>query len=263
MKPTTKLATARTPDGGEMTLFHHDGDYAIRINGQELMQSRQHESELELARLGCAHLAGRKEPCILIGGLGLGYTLRQTLDMVGPRARVVVGELVDAVVAWNREFLGDLNGRPLEDRRVDIQLGDIVKLISRSRNVFDAILLDIDNGPSALTDSGNRRLYGRKGIEAYRNALRGRGCLAVWSAEPSKEFEWRLMRSSFHVRRYRAAAYKGSKSLTRYVWVASEDKRNLPPGGGEPRPPAKNEVRERRRRRRKGRSAGPGTLESG
>ena len=261
MKPTVKLATARTPDGGEMTLFHHDGDYSIRINGYELMQSRQHESELELARLGCAHLVGRKEPRILIGGLGMGYTLRQALDMLGPHARVVVSELVDAVVEWNREFLGELTGRPLEDKRVDIQMGDVARLISRSRRGFDAILLDIDNGPSALTDAGNRRLYGRKGIEAYRDALRGQGCLAVWSAEPSKEFERLLMSCNFHVRRFRARGYKGSKSLTRFVWVASEDKTILPPGGGEPRPPAKNEWRDRRRRRRikgsRGRSVSP------
>ncbi|MEE8540341.1 MAG: hypothetical protein V3S66_01665, partial [Desulfobacterales bacterium] len=120
------------------------------------MHSRQHESELELARLGCAHLAGRKAPSILIGGLGMGYTLRQALDMLSPQAQVVVGELLGAVVEWNREFFGELNGQPLGDERVDLKTGDIVKLISRSKGRFDAILLDIDNGPSAMTDSSNR-----------------------------------------------------------------------------------------------------------
>ena len=240
MKPTVRIATTRTPDGGEMELYQHDRDFSIKINGQDLMHSRQHESELELARLGCAHLAGSKAPSILIGGLGLGYTLRQVLDILSPHARVVVCELLNAVVEWNREFLGELNGQPLEDERVDIKTGDIVELISRSKSRFDAILLDIDNGPSAITNSGNHRLYGYDGIQACRHALREQGCLAVWTAEPNKKFEQLLMRCNFHVRRYRVPAYKGSKgskSQSRFVWIASEDKTILPPGGGEPHLP--------------------------
>ena len=251
MKPRIRIATARTPDGSEMVLYQHGRDFSIMIDGQDLMNSRQHESELELARLGCAHLAGRKAPNILVGGLGMGYTLRQALDMLSPHAQVVVGELLGAVVEWNREFFGELNGQPLRDERVDVKTGDIVELISRSKGRFDAILLDIDNGPSAMTDSGNRRLYGRKGIRACRLALRKQGCLAVWSAEPSKKFEWLLMSCSFHVRRFRVSAYKGSKSQSRFVWVASEDKSILPPGGGEPRLPPKNETKGSYRRPRK------------
>jgi spermidine synthase len=250
MKPSVRIATARTPNGGEMVLYQHDRDFSIKINGKELMHSRQHESELALARLGCAHLAGRKAPSILIGGLGLGYTLRQALDMLTPDAQVVVGELLEAVVGWNRAFLGQLNGQPLGDERVDVKTGDIVGLISRSRNRFDAILLDIDNGPGAITDSGNRRLYGPEGIRACRLALREQGCLAVWSAEPSKKFERLLMRCSFHVRRYRVPAYRGSKSQARFVWLASEDKGLLPSGGGEPRLPLKKEPKGSRRRSR-------------
>ncbi len=229
MKPRAKIATARTPDGGEMELYQHDRDFIIKINDEDLMLSRHHESELELARLGCAHLAGRKEPSILIGGLGMGYTLRQALDMLSPNAQVVVGELMSAVVEWNREFIGELNGRPLSDKRVELKTGDIVELISRSKSRFDAILLDIDNGPSAMTDSGNRRLYGYEGILACRQTLRKQGCLAVWSAGPSKEFEQLLMDCGFHVRRFRVPLYKGSKSQSRFVWVASEDKTTLPP----------------------------------
>jgi spermidine synthase len=251
MKPRVKIATARTPDGGEMVLYQHGRDFSIQINGQDLMLSRQHESELELARLGCAHLADRKAPRILIGGLGMGYTLRQALDMLSLRAQVVVGELLGAVVEWNREFFGELNGHPLGDERVDLKTGDIVELISRSRSRFDAILLDIDNGPGVMTDSGNRRLYGREGILACRRALRKQGCLAVWSAEPSKKFEQLLMSCSFHVRRFRLSAYKGSKSQSRFVWVASEDKVILPRGGGEPRLPLKTESKGSRRRPRK------------
>ena len=251
MKPRVKIATARTPDGGEMVLYQHGRDFSIQINGQDLMLSRQHESELELARLGCAHLADRKAPCLLIGGLGMGYTLRQALDMLSPRAQVVVGELLGAVVEWNREFFGELNGHPLGDERVDLKTGDIVELISRSRSRFDAILLDIDNGPGVMTDSGNRPLYGREGILACRRALRKQGCLAVWSAEPSKKFEQLLMSCSFHVRRFRLSAYKGSKSQSRFVWVASEDKVILPRGGGEPRLSLKTESKGSRRRPRK------------
>ena len=233
-----------------MVLYQHGRDFSIMINGQDLMLSRQHESELDLARLGCAHLAGRKAPRVLIGGLGMGYTLRQALDMLSPQAQVVVGELLGAVVEWNREFFGKLNDQPLGDQRVDLKTGDIVALISRSRSRFDAILLDIDNGPGVMTDSGNRRLYAREGIGACRRALREQGCLAVWSAEPSKKFEQLLMSCSFHVRRFRVSAYKGSKSQSRFVWVASQDKSILPRGGGEPRLPLKNASKGRRRRPR-------------
>ena len=233
-----------------MVLYQHDGDFSIVINGQNLMHSREHESELELARLGCAHLVGRKAPSILIGGFGLGYTLRQVLDMLSPHAQVVVGELLSAVVEWNRELLWELNGQSLGDERVDLKTGDIVELISRSKSRFDAILLDIDNGPSAMTNAGNRRLYGYEGILACRLALRQQGCLAVWSAEPSKKFEQLLMSCSFHVRRFRVPAYKGSKSLSRFVWVASENKIILPPGGGAPRLPLRNGSKGSRRRPR-------------
>lgn len=228
MKPRVKIDAARTPDGGEIALYQHGRDFSITVNGQDLMLSRQHESELDLARLGCAHLAGHEAPRILIGGLGMGYTLRQVLHMLSPRARVVVAELLDAVVKWNREFLGDLNGQPLGDKRVDLRQGDVVELISRSRTRFDAILLDIDNGPRGMTDPGNQRLYGRKGIQACRRALYEQGCLAIWSAEPSKNFEQRLVDCGFHMRRFRVSAYRNSKSRSRYVWVASENKSILP-----------------------------------
>lgn len=250
MKPRVKIAAARTPDGGEMVLYRHDNDFLIRINGQDLMHSRQHESELALARLGCAHLTGRKAPSILIGGLGMGYTLRQALDMLGPDAQVVVGELLGSVVEWNREIFGELNDHPLGDERVGLKKGDVVELIAGSKSRFDAILLDIDNGPDAMTDSGNRRLYGREGIRTCRRALRQQGCLAVWSAEPSKKFEQFLMSCSFHVRRFRVPAYRGSKSQSRFIWVASLDKHILPRGGGEPRLPPKNQPKRNRRRRR-------------
>jgi spermidine synthase len=216
-----------------MELFQHDRDFSININGQELMNSLHHESELELARLGCAHLTDKKTASILIGGLGMGFTLRQTLDMLGPQAQMVVGELLDPVIEWNHEFLGQLNGNPLSDERVDVQAGDVVSLISRSKNKFDAILLDIDNGPAALTNSYNRHLYSQEGIQSCKQALRKPGILAVWSAEPNKKFEKLLMTCRFYVTRFRVPAYLGSKTQSRFIFVASEDKKILPKGGGE------------------------------
>ncbi|NTV14177.1 MAG: hypothetical protein HGA96_09660 [Desulfobulbaceae bacterium] len=240
MKPRVKIAATRTPDGSEMVLYQHDRDFFIEVNGQDLMQSRHHESELELARLGCAHLSGRRGTNVLVGGLGMGYTLRQTLDMLGPQSKIVVAELLPAVVEWNREFLGELNDWPLADARVELKSGDIVKLFASAKGSFDAILLDVDNGPRAMTDAGNHRLYGYAGIEACRQALRDQGCLAVWSAEPSKDYEQLLVSCGFHVRRHRVPTHKGSKSQSRFVWVASENQANLPPGGSEPRPPARH-----------------------
>jgi spermidine synthase len=250
MKPQIKLATASTPDGGEMGLYQHDRDFLIKINGQELMNSRLHESEEELARLGCAHLSGRAAPCVLIGGLGMGYTLRQTLNMLAPNASVIVSELLSAVVDWNREYLRELNGQPLEDKRTNLIIGDIFQLISQSVSRFDAILLDVDNGPRAITDSGNQRLYSPVGIQACRRALRKQGSLAIWSSEPSKVFEQLLVSCGFNVRRYRANAYKGGNSKPLFIWVAAEDEKILPPDGGEPRLPGRKERKGSSRRSR-------------
>lgn len=247
MKPQIKLATTSTPDGGTMELFQHDRDFLIKVNGQGLMNSRRHESELELARLGCAHLSTHASPRVLIGGLGMGYTLRQTLDMLGPGASVVVSELLSAVADWNREYLKELNGQPLDDKRTRLIIGDIIPLIAQSSGQFDAILLDVDNGPSAVTDSGNQRLYSQAGIQACRRALRKSGSLAIWSSEPSKTFEQLLMKCGFHVRRYKGKAHKDGNSKPLYIWVAAEDETILPPGGGEPDISSHKESRSSRR----------------
>ena len=217
-----------------MELYQHDRDFLIKVNGQGLMNSRRHESEKELARLGCAHLSTHASPRILIGGLGMGYTLRQTLDMLGPGANVVVSELLSAVADWNRLYLKELNSQPLDDKRTELIIGDIFPLIMRSSDQFDAILLDVDNGPSPITDSGNQRLYTQTGIQACRRALRKSGSLAIWSSEPNKAFEQLLMNCGFHVRRYKGKAHKDGNSKPLYIWVAAEDEKILPPGGGEP-----------------------------
>ncbi len=214
-----------------MTLYQHDGDFAIKINGLELMNSRQHESEGELAQLGCAHLVDHESPHVLIGGLGMGYTLRHALNMLGPHAHVVVSELMPAVVDWNREHLGKLNQHALDDQRTELVTGDIVELIAQSANRFDTILLDVDNGPSAMTDAGNQRLYSAAGIQACKRALRKPGSLAIWSTEPDKAFEKLLLSCGFKVRRYKVKAYKESSTNPLYIWVAAEDESILPAGG--------------------------------
>ena len=235
MKPRIKLATAQTPDGGEIMLFQHDRDFTIIVNGEDLMHSRRHQSELELARLGCTNLTLHPNPKVLIGGLGMGYTVRQTLDLLNPKAKIVVGELMPAVIEWNHEFLGILNNNPLQDPRVELRQGDIVDLINSSKDKFEAILLDIDNGPEAMSHSANSRLYGYQGIMACQQALSKKGCLAIWSAKPDKDFEQILMGCGFHVSRFRVPAHKGKTPPSHFVWVASMDKNLLPPGGGKPR----------------------------
>lgn len=238
MKPQIKLATTHTPDGGEMALYQHDRDFSIKINGLELMNSRQHESERELAQLGCGHLLHHAAPRVLIGGLGMGYTLRQTLDLLGPNANVLVSELIPAVVDWNRQYLSALNLQALDDPRVELVIGDIFDLASQANDRFDAILLDVDNGPNAMTDSGNQRLYSAAGIQACRRALRKPGCLAIWSTEQNKVFEKLLKSCGFKVMRYKAKAYKESSSNPLFIWVAAEDGTILPLGGDEPGLPA-------------------------
>jgi spermidine synthase len=159
------------------------------------MSNRAHRSEEALGELACAGLSGAPE--VLIGGLGFGYTLRAALDVLPQAARVVVAELLPAIIEWNRGPLARLAGQPLSDPRVALQPGDVGDLIAAGEARYDAILLDVDNGPQALTDQGNHRLYGASGLAACRHALRDGGVLAVWSADPAPEFEHALAEAGF------------------------------------------------------------------
>ena len=235
MKPTIQLASIRTPGGKPVILSQHDADFTITVDGAVLMNSRMHESERELARLGCARLAERPGAQVLIGGLGMGYTLRQALDLLRPDARVVVAEILPDIVAWNRDRLGHLTGHPLLDPRVEVRAVGVGAVIAAAEGVYDAILLDVDNGPEALCDPRNAALYGPEGIRAVLQALREDGCLAVWSASTDSGFEGALRRERLYLRRFRVAAYKGARSRTRCVCLASRDPRALPP---EPAPSA-------------------------
>jgi spermidine synthase len=206
MKAWETLARTRLADGTELTLRRHPSEMVIEADGRSLMSSRQHGSEEALARLGCVEALKLPRPRVLIGGLGMGFTLRAALDILPPAAVVVVAELVLAVIEWNRGPLADLAGRPLDDPRVQLEPGNVATLIRTTRNRFDAILLDVDNGPIAMTSTLNERLYDRTGLLAAHAALRPGGLLAVWSATTELDFERRLRAAGFEVRRERVPA---------------------------------------------------------
>jgi spermidine synthase len=192
MKPTLLLDRATTPDGTPLTLHEHDGTLSIRVGGVELMSTRQHHSEERMAELTCAGLSGCKAAAVLIGGLGLGFTLRETLRHLAADATVVVAELVPAVIAWNRNPTYGLATDVIDDPRVEIVIGDVAEVLAESRGRFDGIMLDVDNGARGLTAAANDGLYGMKGLGTARAALKPRGRLAVWSAGPDHRFAARL-----------------------------------------------------------------------
>lgn len=190
-----ELASAPLPDGKHMVLRRRGRELEIIAGGLMLMSTQEHGSEEELARLGCRGLPD--DAVVLVGGLGLGFTLRATLDAVGPEATVVQAELLPAIVEWNRGVLGPLAGHPLKDARVELAMGDVADTIRASPRRFHAILLDVDNGPRAFTQDGNGGLYGDQGLMELKTALRPDGVLAVWSAWPDRKFVHRLRHMGF------------------------------------------------------------------
>lgn len=216
MKPVHKLAVATIPNnGGELTLFRRDNDFSIRLSGirGELMNSRVYNSEQELAKLGCAHIKNKDHAEVLVGGLGMGYTLAAALDSVTANSRVTVAELIPEVVEWNQGPLGECAGNPLADSRCQVRLGDIAELIKLQQPNFDAILLDVDNGPEGITQSNNNWLYATRGLDALYNSLRPAGVLAVWSAGVDAMFVTQLKKAGFTVQVHtvRARPGKGSR----------------------------------------------------
>src|SRR5436309_8654835 len=181
------LGRTRTPDGDEMTLTRRGGEYVILAGGKSLMSSRMHGSEEALATFTCRRVRTLERPCVLVGGLGMGFTLRATLDLLPPGATVVVAELVPAVVEWNRGPLGSLAGQPLKDRRVKVHVGDVATILSSGPGRFDAVLLDVDNGPEALTAALHVGRYNHSGLAAIRAALQIGEVSAVWSARADRE----------------------------------------------------------------------------
>lgn len=210
MKPTEKLARATTPDGEELLLTRRDGVYLLAVDGLELMSSRSHGSEEAVARLACEGLATKRAPRVLVGGLGFGYTLRAALDLLPADALVLVAELFDAVLEWNRGELGELAGRPLDDPRVRAVCADVATRLDPAVP-YDAVILDVDNGPWAFTLRGNERLYGDRGLRRVWRSLAPSGVLTVWSASPDRRFERRLRRAGFSARSERVAARGASR----------------------------------------------------
>ena len=206
MIPWELLGQSRTPEGTEMSLTRRGNEYMILADGKDLMSSRMKGSEEELARLGCDRARTMETPSVLVGGLGMGFTLRATVDVLPREAKVVVAELMTAVVDWNKGALGPLANHPLEDRRVEVALGDVAVLLRSSPARFDSILLDVDNGPAAFSQASNAGLYDNAGLLTIKAALRPHGVLAVWSAWDDRKFEHRLRHHGFDVETHRVRA---------------------------------------------------------
>ncbi len=210
-----------------LVLYQGKDDFFIKISGQrsaaqELMNSRSHGSEDALGRLPCERLQKPGAAQVLIGGLGMGFTLAAALKVLGPEAEVTVAELIPRVVDWNRGPLGACSGRPLDDPRTRVHLGDVAKLILKSRACFDVIALDVDNGPEGLTSHANNWLYSMAGIAATQEALQPGGILAYWSAGPDREFHERLRRSGFLVEEINVRGH-GNKGSRYIIWLARVD----------------------------------------
>lgn len=221
MIPWEYLESAPVPDGqGELSLYRRGGEFSIRLAGRELMNSRAHGSEEALAELTLARIEARPRPRLLIGGLGMGFTLAAALRQLGPEGRVTVAELVPAVVAWNRGLLAELAGRPLLDPRVRVHGGDVGECLRAARAAYDAILLDVDNGPEALARAANDWLYAPPGLQAAFAALCPSGVLAVWSSAPHPRFVQRLRGAGFAVAEHRVPARERRGGRRHIVWLA-------------------------------------------
>jgi len=219
--PWVHLDTATVPGGGELKLMQRGGEFSILANTVTLMNSRMSGSETALAELACERLRGRRDCRVLIGGYGMGFTLRASLAGLDGDAEVTVAELVPAVLQWARGPMAALTAQSLADRRVGIREADVGDVIAVARSRFDAILLDVDNGPDGLSRTANDRLYDRRGLEAARRALRPKGLLAVWSAAPNKAFAARLDAAGFGVEEVVVRANKG-RGARHIVWIATK-----------------------------------------
>ena len=226
MNPWMLIESCQIPNkGGEMRLYRRAEEFSIMlVGGGELMNSRLHGSEDALAALGCAHLVDRNTANILVGGLGMGYTLAAALREVGPGARVVVAELVPEVVHWNQQHIGHFANHPLDDPRTLVSIGDVLKVMDKEHGAFDAILLDVDNGPEGLTHSDNNRLYSLQGLQIAYQALRPGGTLAVWSAGRDQGFSERLRATGFQYEEKRVRAHSHGKGASHTIWVAQRDR---------------------------------------
>lgn len=222
MIPWEHLDTAVVPDGGgELRLMRRGTEYSIMAGAIELMNSRLSGSEKALATLAAERVGARSNAHVLIGGYGMGFTLRAALEVLPPRAHVTVAELVPAVIAWARGPMAHISGDTLADPRLTIFQGDVAELIGREKGSYDAILLDVDNGPESLSRDANDRLYDTAGLAAARRALRPGGVLAVWSSAPDPRFTQRLKRAGFSAEEVRVRATGGKRGARHRIWMAT------------------------------------------
>ncbi|MEP6869174.1 MAG: spermidine synthase [Novosphingobium sp.] len=216
------IGTAMVPGGEELRLFRHGRDHIIVLDRNELMNTRMSGSEEALAVMSIDRLGARKSPHLLIGGYGMGFTLRAALGALGPEAHLTVAEIVPEIIEWARGPMAELTAGCLDDRRVVLVEDDVSWLIDGAEEAYDAILLDVDNGPDGLTREANDRLYSKKGLRLAKAALRPGGVLAVWSAAPDPRFAERLRNAGFAVDEVRVRARSNGKGGHHLIWFAKK-----------------------------------------
>lgn len=222
MTPRELIGTAQVPGGEELRLYRRGGDFMIVLDRNELMSSRMSGSEKALAVMTLERLTGRKDLHMLIGGYGMGFTLRAALAMLDAKARVTVAELVPEIIAWARGPMAELADGCLDDPRVRLIGQDVADVIAADRAAYDAILLDVDNGPDGLVRAGNDRLYSAAGLDIAKAALRPGGILAIWSAAPDEPFARRLRHAGFHVDEVAVKARDNGKGPRHVIWFATK-----------------------------------------
>jgi spermidine synthase len=220
MKPRVLIATAQIPGGDELRLVQRGDDFMIVLDRNELMNSRMSGSEEALAVMTCERLTETNAPHILIGGYGMGFTLRAALAMLGPKARVTVAELVPEIIDWARGPMAALAAGCLDDPRVDVVMGDVATVIAADSGRYDAILLDVDNGPDGLVRLANDRIYSIAGLASAKAALRPGGILAIWSAAPDARFLRRFKEAGFAVDEVSVRARSNGKGPKHVIWFA-------------------------------------------
>ena len=220
MTPRELIGIAEVPGGPPLRLFRRGDDFMIVLDRNELMSTRMSGSEVALGTMTCDRLAGRPAPRLLIGGYGMGFTLRAVLERLGPHAQVVVAELVPGIIEWARGPMAALTAGCLDDPRVTLDMGDVADAIRRANGHYDAIMLDVDNGPDGLTRPANDGIYAARGLSAAMRALKPGGTLAIWSAAPDPVFARGLSKAGFAVDEVRVRARDNGKGATHVIWFA-------------------------------------------